>query len=216
MFPWEAAPGIKIKPCRYHQHWAISVPYTSSQHPPAHLALGALAEPGNTLQALSHPFQGGEGFQKSWGAFMTLDNSSSLFSCLFLQPGKQKLIFAAPFMAQRGNWSGVSGSYSSTGSADVISLGVIAVCWWDRNLVMFCKEMIADNSILWGFMLSSITEVLQGEEVFFTPGKKECGFYCVYLEKVRVMCRKVHEDIQNVMFSSQQVCDLLLGVYARG
>lgn len=176
------------------------------------------AEAGNTLQDLSHPFPGGEGFQKPWGAFMTSDNSSTLFSCPFLQPGKQKLIFAAAFMAQRGNWSGVSGLYSSTGSAgwDVISLGVITVCWWDRNLVMFCKEMIADNSILWGFTLSSITELLQGEEVFFTPGKKECSFYCVYLEKVRVMCRKVHEDIQNVMFSSHQVCDLLLGVCARG
>lgn len=55
-------------------------------------------------------------------------------------------------------------------------------------------------------MLSSITEVLQGEEVFFTQGKKECSFYCVCLEKVRVMWRKVHKDAQNVMFSRQQVC----------
>lgn len=42
----------------------------------------------------------------------------------------------------------------------------------------------------------------------FSPkgGKKPRSFCCVYLEKVRVMCRKVHKDIKNVTFSSQQVC----------
>lgn len=37
--------------------------------------------------------------------------------------------------------------------------------------------------------------------------KKEMQvFCCVYLEKVTVVCGKVHKDIQNVMFSSWQVC----------
>lgn len=30
--------------------------------------------------------------------------------------------------------------------ADVISHGIINICWWNRNLVMFCKKMITDSS----------------------------------------------------------------------
>lgn len=161
-FHWKAASGIKIKPYRFpidiSLRRTISLPYTSSLELASNLALCSTWPLScwtwkypSVLMPLSHPLWGvtvsRSSEEHSWfwitGVLCSLPsfctNPKTKAWYLQLLHSKERKFDCSSRVVQQLMLCRV---------ADVISHGIINISWWDRNLIVFCKKIITDISIL--------------------------------------------------------------------